>query len=243
MKNKRVIDLFLRMERFLYEKSHRISVISEGFRTALLAKSVPNSKIELIPVWADPDEIQPLPKENSFRRAHGLVDKFVAMYAGNIGFTSCIEDVLDAAEIFRERIDIKFVIVGEGVKKEDLLEEMHCRQLTNVLILPYQPRAVFSEMLAAADVILVTLNADAAMSSLPSKVFSAMASARPIVTVAPLESDLAHIVARSGCGWTVPPTYPARIAALMLEISETGFYSYSDGSKRTRLSQKTLFAQ
>ena len=217
MKNKKVIDLFLWMEQFLYQKSHLISVISESFRQTLLAKRVPNSKIELIPTWADPDEVRPLPKENSFRRAHGLEDKFVVMYAGNIGLTSCLEDVEHAAEILRDRNDIQFVIVGEGVKKEALEAEMHSKQLTNIVFLPYQPREIFPEMLAAADVILVTLNPGAALSSLPSKIFSAMASARPVLTVAPLGSELAHIVEEAGCGWIVPPRSPAEVAAAIVE--------------------------
>lgn len=219
MKNKKIIDFFLWMERFLYAKSHLISVISESFRKTLLAKSVPNTKIKLIPVWADPDEVRPLPKENSFRRDHGLADKFLVMYAGNIGLTSCLEDILQAAEILREQTEIQFVIVGEGVKKEALEAEVQSKQLTNMLVLPYQPRGIFPEMLAAADIVLVTLNTGAAFSSLPSKVFSAMSSARPVLTVAPLESELARIIEEAGCGWTVPPGSPREVAGVILTAS------------------------
>lgn len=217
MKNKRVIDFFLQMERFLYRKCHRISVISESFRQVLLAKRIRNSKIEFIPVWADPDEVRPLPQKNSFRHQHGLDGKFVVMYAGNIGLTSCIEDIQQAAEILRGRTDIRFVIVGEGIKKEALEAEARSKQLTNIIFLPYQPREIFPEMLAVADILLVTLNPDAAHSSLPSKIFSAMASARPVLTVAPPESELAHIVEEAGCGWIVPPGSSAEIATLIVE--------------------------
>src|SRR5512138_1486965 len=67
MRNQKIISFFLKMEKFLYRNSQHISVISEGFRQTLLAKKVPRSKIEVIPVWADPDEVCPGPKENSFR--------------------------------------------------------------------------------------------------------------------------------------------------------------------------------
>lgn len=213
MKNKKVINFFLRMEKFLYEKAHHISVISESFRRTLLNKQVPNAKIDVIPVWADPEEVRPLPKENSFRYAHYLNDKYIVMYAGNIGLTSCLEDVLQAAEMLRKRRDIHFVIVGEGVKKEALEAEVKTKRLTNMTLLPYQPREAFAEMLAAADLSLVTLNGDAALSSLPSKIFNVMASARPILAVAPLESEIAHIVREAGCGCVVPPGSPAELAA------------------------------
>lgn len=212
MTNKSTIAFFLRMETFLYQNSQHISVISESFRQTLLIKKVPKSKIEVIPVWADPDEVRPGPKKNAFRQEHGLEDKFVVMYAGNIGLTSCLGEVLGAAEILRGQTEIQFVIVGEGVKKEALRIEKQNKQLTNVMFLPYQPRKIFPEMLAAGDIILVTLNANAALASLPSKVFSGMASARPILAVAPPGSELARIVRDADCGWVVPPGSPLELA-------------------------------
>jgi colanic acid biosynthesis glycosyl transferase WcaI len=220
MKNKKVIDFFLWMERFLYQKAQHISVISESFRQTLFAKRVPPRKLDVIPVWADPDEVRPLPKQNSFRKQHHLTDKHVVMYAGNVGLTSCLEDVLQAAELLRERSNIQFVIVGEGIKKDALVDEARNKQLANVTFLPYQPREVFVEMLAAADLSLVTLNDGAALSSLPSKIFNVMASARPILAVAPPESEIAHIVREAGCGWIIPPGSPVELAAKIVQSLE-----------------------
>jgi colanic acid biosynthesis glycosyl transferase WcaI len=210
--NKKAIEFFSAMERFLYQYAHRISIISESFRRTLLGKGVPDSKMEVIPVWADPNEVPPLPKQNSFRHTHHLDGKFVVMYAGNIGLTSCLEDVLGAAEILKCRSDIQFVIVGEGVKKNRLESEARTRALSNVLFLPYQPREVFPEMLAAADLGLVTLNASAMLSSLPSKIFNVMASARPVLSISPPESEQAHIVRQADCGRNIPPGSPERLA-------------------------------
>jgi colanic acid biosynthesis glycosyl transferase WcaI len=217
MKNKQVIDFFLRMERFLYQKAKRISVISESFRQTLLRKKVAPSKVEVIPVWADPNEVSPLPAENSFRHEHSLANKYVVLYAGNIGLTSCLEDVIAAAKLLHERSEIHFVMVGEGVKKEALEAEAHDQRLSNITFLPYQPREVFAEMLAAADLSLVTLNGDSALSSLPSKIFNIMASARPILAVAPPESEIAHIIQEAGCGCVVPPGSPAELAEKILQ--------------------------
>ena len=214
--NKEIIKFFLGMEKFFYRNSQRISVISKNFRQVLLKKSVRDSKIEIIPIWADPNKVRPMEKQNAFRCEHGLNDKFVVMYAGNIGITSCLEDILHAAEILREQNDIQFVIVGEGVKKESLEAEMQAKQLTNILFLPYQPREMFPEMLAAADLSLVTLNAGAALSSLPSKIFNVMASARPILAVTPPGSEIMQIIEEAGCGWNVPPESPEKLAEAIL---------------------------
>jgi len=221
--NEKIIKFFLAMEKFLYQRAHHISLISENFRQILLSKGMSESKMELIPVWADPDEVRPLPKENTFRRKHGLANKFVVMYAGNIGLTSCLEDVLEAAEILKHQSDIQFVVVGEGVKKEALERNARSKKLDNILFLPYQPREIFPEMLAAADVGLVTLNSGAMLSSLPSKIFNVLASARPVLSVSPPESELAHIVRKAGCGKNVSPGSPEILAEIINKLKSEEF--------------------
>lgn len=212
LKNRRVIGFFSAMERFIYRNAQHISLISESFRKNLLGKQVPLEKMTLIPVWADPDVVRPMPRENAFRKQHGLEGKFVIMYSGNMGFTSCLEDALAAAELLRDDPDTAFVLIGEGVRKEAFEEMAREKDLDNVIFLPYQPRELFPEMLAAADAHLVTLNAGSSHSSLPSKVFNAMASARPILAVANAESDLAHVVRSAQCGLITPPEAPKHLA-------------------------------
>jgi glycosyltransferase involved in cell wall biosynthesis len=92
------------------------------------------------------------------------------------------------------------------------------RALSNILFMPYQPREIFPEMLAAADVSLVTLNAVAMLSSLPSKIFNVMASARPVLSVAPPESEQAHILRESGCGRNVAPECPEELAGAIMSM-------------------------
>ena len=220
MTDKTVINFFFAIEKILYRNAQYISVISKNFQQNLLAKGIQHSKIEIIPTWADPDEIQPMEKHNGFREKHGLDEQFVVMYAGNIGHTSCLEDVLLAAEMLQGEKDIQFVIVGEGVKKESLETETQTKQLTNILFLPFQPRELFPEMLAAADISLVTLNAGAAISSMPSKIFNLMASARPILAVAPPESEIVQIVTDASCGWSVPPESPEKLAEVIVQLKD-----------------------
>jgi colanic acid biosynthesis glycosyl transferase WcaI len=218
LRNRNAIAFFTGMERYLYRHATHISVISESFRRNLLAKEVPPENITVIPVWADPDVVRPLPRENSFREQLGLCGKFAVMYAGNLGLTSCLEDVLAAAELLKEVEDIHFVFIGEGVKKP-ALERSACEKgLGNITFLPYQPRETFPMMMAAADLHLVTLNRGSALTSLPSKTFNIMASARPILAVTPLESEVAHLVAEARCGVVVPSEQPQQLADMILRL-------------------------
>ena len=212
LQNRSVIRFFEWMETFIYKKAAHISLISESFRKKLIAKGMPQHKLSVLPVWADPSLIQPLPKENTFRQAHGLTGKFILLYSGNLGHTSALEDVIEAAGHLKDEADITFVFVGEGVKKDALQRTAAQRGLGNVSFLPYQPREEYASMLAAADMSLVTLNAGASNTSLPSKTFNIMASARPILAVADASSEVAHLVQDANCGVVVASSQPAALA-------------------------------
>jgi glycosyltransferase involved in cell wall biosynthesis len=72
--------------------------------------------------------------------------------------------------------------------------------------------------MAAADLSLVTLNPASSPFSLPSKVFSIMASGRPILAVVPLESEVAQLVRAGDCGVCVAPGQPRLLANIILEL-------------------------
>jgi colanic acid biosynthesis glycosyl transferase WcaI len=218
--NRSVVRFFEALALFLYNKAQHISVITEGFHRKLISLGIAPKKLSVTPVWADPDFVTPQVKENGFRRTFGLTDKFVVMYAGALGLTSALEDVASAALVLKDNPDIHFVIVGEGIKKYWLARFIQQNNLTNVLLLPFQPRQDFPEMMAAADVNLVTLNQALSEFSLPHKIFNIMASSRPILVVAPPACDLSRLILENGCGVVVAPENPVVLANQILELKK-----------------------
>lgn len=203
--NKVIIRFLYATERFLYKKAAYISLISEGFRNILIKKGIPQNKLSVTPVWVNPQEIRPLPKDNEFRKENNLIGKFVVLYSGNLGETSDLEDVLSAAKILLTDPIIRFVFIGEGSKKAFLLEKTQELGLSNVQFFPFQPRERYAMTLAAADLGLVTLNSSSASFSLPSKTFNIMASGRPVIAISPEESEIAKLINKYECGVNVKP--------------------------------------
>src|ERR1035437_91441 len=102
----------------------------------------------IIQNWTNSDFIKPLSKsENRFAIQHQLTDKFTVMYSGNLGLTHNIEALVDAAEILKSNEKIHFVIIGEGEKKAKIREIISEKQLTNVLLLPYQDKEMLPHSL------------------------------------------------------------------------------------------------
>jgi len=122
--NPKLIRIFSILEKFAYRTATKISVIADGFIKNLRKKGVSESKIELIPNWVNVDFIKPLPKEyNAFRQEHGLNEKFVVMYSGNIALSQGIETVIQASIRLRHVPEIAIVIVGEEKALERLQQE------------------------------------------------------------------------------------------------------------------------
>ncbi len=206
------------LESFLYRHAERISVISAGFKKNLMEKGVPHEKIGIIPVWADTELIKPLPGDNEFTRRNGLEGRYVVMYAGNLGVSTCPEVILEAAASLSRVEGIRFVVVGEGLKKDQMMLTAGDMGLRNLQFLPYQPRGTFAEMLAAGDLHLVMLNERSATTSLPSKIFNILAAARPVLLIAPPDCEIAAVVRESDCGLVIPPDRPDLVVREILEI-------------------------
>lgn len=210
--NPRLIRLFQRLERFVYRKAKAVSVLSEGFRSNLLAKGVPPEKLHVIPNFIGVDFVRPLPKDNSFSRKHGLGDRFVAMYAGNVGLSQGLETLLDAARLLADLPELCILIVGNGAAKPGLEERARELGLSNTCFLPFQPREDVPEMYAAADVGLVVLKHGIATDSVPSKAYTILASGRPIVAAVDRECETQRLLEGAACGVAVPPEDPQALA-------------------------------
>ncbi len=216
--SKGVINAVSALERSCLNHSAVVQIISENFRPGLRALGVADSKMGLVDVWVDTDFIRPLPRNNDFSRQNGLTGKFIVLYAGNLGLSQGLENVLSAAKILAAQEDIRFVLVGDGSERENLQSKASQLNLSNVQFLPFQPRERLPEVLASADVSLVLLRRGIGVESLPSKTFSALASARPILASVEQESELCKLVQNARAGICIPPEDPSLIAQEIMRL-------------------------
>ncbi len=209
------------LERFCLQQARYVRILSISFKPALLAMGVPEQKLVLIYDWIDTDFIRPLPRRNTFSAENGLDDSFVVLYAGNIGLSQGLEHVLQAAHTLADHSHIRFVLVGDGAGRESLVTMAEAMRLNNVQFIPFQPRERVPEVLATADISLVSLQPQVSGRSLPSKTFSYLASGRPIIAMVDEGSDVWNLITQAGAGLCIPPAEPGKLveAILTLEAS------------------------
>jgi colanic acid biosynthesis glycosyl transferase WcaI len=217
-RNKSVIALVSSMERFCLRHATIVRVISDSFRPELRRMGVPDEKMALVYDWVDTKLVHPMPRENAFSQVHNLNGQFVVLYAGNIGLSQGLEIVLSAAEKLRDQQDIRFVLVGDGANRERLAADAEKRKLENVKFIPFQPRQQLPEVLASADVSLVSLQRGIGVGSLPSKTYSILASGRPIIASVDENSETWNLIQRADAGLCVSPEDPTALVDAILTL-------------------------
>ena len=170
----------------------------------VLAKQVKPARVVTLPVWSRADEIYPLPRaSNPLRESLGLGDQFVAMYSGNLGLAHRFEEFLEAARELRHRQDVVFLFVGGGPRLNEVRDQASRDQLSNVRFLDSVPREQLHALLSLADVHLISMRPEMVGIVVPSKLYGAMASARPSLFVGPEHCEPADLIREVGCGLTL----------------------------------------
>ncbi len=213
----RAIGLFRWLERLCYRRATAVTVLSEDLAANVGAK-VPEgrTRIEVIPNFVDTTAIVPADRDTPYRREHGLGDRTVVMYAGNLGHSQSLDLLVEAARRHRDRDDLAYVVNGGGVAAADLRRE--AADLPNLTVVDYQPAARVPEVLASADVHVVPLKRGLAASSVPSKTYAALAAGRPLLASIDEGSEVARVVEESGAGLAVPPDDPEAFVAAVEEL-------------------------
>jgi colanic acid biosynthesis glycosyl transferase WcaI len=216
--NPAIIRVALWLERVSYHRSAAITVLSDDLRDNLVAKVRPSARdrIHVIPNFVDTEAINPADRHTRLRRELGIGDEQVVMYAGNVGFSQSLEMVVEAA---RRLPQATFVIHGDGAARPSL--QQAASGLTNVRFSGYLPRERLAEVLATGDVHLVPLKSGLGRVSVPSKTYSILAAARPIVAAIDPGTEVPRLLAAAHGGIAVPPDdVEAFVAAIRLLVDD-----------------------
>lgn len=200
--NSKVIRLASTLERVSYRLADAVTVLSDDLRDNVASK-LPESaadRVRVIPNFVDTDAILPMDRLTPYRRELGLSDGPIVLYAGNVGFSQSLDLVLAAA---RELPDTQFLINGDGSARSAL--EQDAVSLPNVRFAGFIEPDRLGEMLATGDIHLVPLKKGLGRVSVPSKTYSIMAAARPVLASIDPGTAVPKILESSGGGVAVPP--------------------------------------
>ncbi len=202
--NPTIIRAAAALERVSYRLADAVTVLSDDLRDNVAAKVARPDKVHVIPNFVDTGAIRPADRDTPYRHELGLGDGTVVLYAGNVGFSQSLDLVLAAATALPE---VTFLINGDGAARASL--EADAATLDNVRFAGFIDPSRLSELLATGDIHVVPLRAGLGRVSVPSKTYSSLAAARPVVASIDADTAVPRILAESGGGVAVPPDDPA----------------------------------
>lgn len=201
-------------EAFIYRKATLINVLTPAFRDTLIdKKNVPEEKIVFIPNAADFSLSDTLLRDfdsKALRISLGIDDNFVITYVGAHGVANHLVQLLDAADLLRDT-NVLFQLIGNGMQKDWLMDEVTKRKLPNVVFRDSVPKTeVFKYILASDLGASVLKRVDTFKTIYSNKTFDYMACKRPILLC--IDGVSRQLVEEAQCGVFAEPEDAADIA-------------------------------
>jgi colanic acid biosynthesis glycosyl transferase WcaI len=200
-----------KMHRWALRRANCVIVLGEDMKNRILAKGIDAAKIEIVRDGTEiaADGAAPTLDIDVVKEIRGEF-RFVLLHAGNLGFYGAWGTLLTAAKDLAAD-NVGFVFVGEGALRDALAAE--AANISNVRFLPFFPGSKIPSVLAAADAHLITVKRGLEGVVVPSKMYGILAAGKPIVAVAPSETDVASLGAKEGFGIATDPDRPAELVA------------------------------
>ena len=212
--NRLVLNLIKYVVKFIYSNVDLILVQSEAFLEPVKSYSGGT------PVKYYPNSVgHSFAKPNQKFSGHmtGINDGFSIMFAGNIGSAQATETIIEAATLLKEYTDIHFLIVGDGSRRDWLIQEQSIRGLSNFHLPGRFPPDMMPGLLKKATVLLATLtDYEIFAATVPSKIQSYMASGRPILAC--LNGEGARLVIEADAGIATPAENSKALADSVLRL-------------------------
>ncbi len=205
--NRVLLTPFELMVKHVYNNCDKILIGSQGFEHSICAKGFYKRKCVYFPNWAENTEHisqNAINISETYPFSEFAKDDFIFLFAGNLGAAQNLSFILDAANEVRYRKQIRFVFIGDGRCRNDILEFIKKKNLEGTVFAPGRfPISTMPLFMQRANVLMVSLKDDSIFNlTVPAKVQFYMAQGKPIL--ASLNGEGAYLITEAKCGLSVP---------------------------------------
>ncbi|QAY92453.1 glycosyltransferase family 4 protein [Pseudomonas sp. ACM7] len=221
LKNPVLLSMVGKMVSWIYNRTDYLLLQSHGFFENVkkyCTKDITPQRLVYFPSWAEDDFSSSATHHSTLLARDDTV--FTVVFAGNLGEAQDLPAVLDAAEQLRDKVAVRWVIVGDGRMSEWMSQQVHSRGLNNVLLLGRHPLEEMPGLFASADALLVSLKTnDVFEKTIPGKVQAYLASGRPLLGM--INGEAARVIGDSGAGFTCASGDASGLANITLALAKT----------------------
>ena len=205
-----LVRVWEKLHRWALRRAARVIVLGEDMRARIIAKRVEPARVlvvrdgtEILP----PNTPLPAPNPQVVRAIRGNFS-FVLVHAGNLGFYGAWNTLVTAARHLTNE-GVGLVFVGDGAQRPQI--EAAAEGPGNIRFLEFFPASRIPSVLAAADAHIITVKRGLEGVVVPSKMYGILAAGKPILAVAPKETDAVSLGVQRGFAVAADPDRPAEV--------------------------------
>jgi colanic acid biosynthesis glycosyl transferase WcaI len=218
LKPGRLAEFWEKLHRWALRRATRVIVLGEDMRARIVAKGVDPARVLIV---RDGTEILPLntplpvPDPEVVRAIRGNFS-FVLVHAGNLGFYGAWNTLVTAArQVASEGVSLVFV--GDGAQRSQVAAL--AAGAGNVRFLEFFPASKIPSVLAAADAHVISVKRGLEGVIVPSKMYGILAAGKPIVAVAPNETDVVSLGVQRGFAVAADPDRPVEVVSAVRALA------------------------
>jgi colanic acid biosynthesis glycosyl transferase WcaI len=206
----RLARIWEKLHRWALRRATRVVVLGEDMRARIVAKGVDPGRVLIVRDGTEilpPNTPLPAPDPEVVRAIRGNYS-FVLVHAGNLGFYGAWNTLVTAARNLVSE-GVSLVFVGNGAQRSQI--EATAAGSDNIRFLEFFPASKIPSVLAAADAHVITVKRGLEGVVVPSKMYGILAAGKPIVAVAPRETDVVSLGLQRGFAVAADPDRPAEV--------------------------------
>lgn len=216
------VVLMQHAENYAYRHCSAVLSILPKAKEHCVAHGLPADRFFHVPNGiAEDDWTTPEPLSDEYKR---LIDKlksegdFLVGYLGGHALSNALDTLLDTAKIVSTN-GIKFILVGNGVEKQHLMQRADNEHINNVYFLPPINKSMVPSFLEAMDALYIgwKKNPLYRFGISPNKIFDYMMSGKPVVHSVEAGNDP---VSEAACGKSVEAENPQKAAEAFVALKQ-----------------------
>lgn len=230
------IRILEKIEMFLYRRADKIISVTHSFKAELIERGVDGNKIDVVLNGVDLSMYSPAAEKSyKFSNEYDLQGKFVVGYVGTHGLAHSLEKIVEAAELLKGLEDVRILFAGGGAAKAEVESLVVEKKLSNVVLIPRQPKAEMPNLWSLCDISLISLkDTELFKTVIPSKIFESMGMGLPMIMTSPC-GEATDILKNSQAGLIVAPESPQEVAQAISEL-------YTDRKKLSQMATNSVNA-
>lgn len=175
-------------EKYLYKKAKKIIVLFDKAADYVASRGVDPNKVVYIPNGVNLDSYHAIPPDTAIGELMQPYP-YKVVYTGSHGIANHLEPLIEAAKLLKDHSDIQFVLVGNGLEKNNLITLAEDYGLHNVTFLDPIPKGKIPYLLSLADLSFISMKKSPLYKwgFSMNKLYDYMASSLPIMMYASKE--------------------------------------------------------